>query len=465
MKVDYLIIGAGASGLSFLDVILTETDATVAIVDRRDAPGGHWNDAYPYVRLHQSSSFYGVCSRPLNRPRVQGAAIDPGTLELSTKSEVLHYFHDLMENTYLPTGRVTYLPMSENLGEGQVKSLISGAVTKFDITKKLVNSGTLSDLASIPALHTRPYGVADGVVCIPPNDLPKHAPDHEAFTVIGAGKTGMDAITWLLQRGADPANITWVRPNYWLFNREKIVNHPDHFISTMSAFQGELCALGTAASVAEYCAMMEDVGIWHRIDQDVMPQKFHAAVCSQAEINGLRSVKDVVRDGHVKRIEMDKLVMADREIAVAPGQLYVDCTAQGGAILGADAPPVFDGDTINLFMVRCFQPIFSAALIAFLEAKVPDLQVRKACSRTVNFHETPAQYVEQMLRAIMNQGAWAKVPEVKAWIDTCRLYAVNHLLAGLTANDTEKLELLGQFGPLSQAAAENIPKMLAAEKG
>jgi cation diffusion facilitator CzcD-associated flavoprotein CzcO len=52
MQVDYLIVGAGAVGLAFLDTLFSETDATFAIVDRRDAPGGHWNDAYPYVRLH-----------------------------------------------------------------------------------------------------------------------------------------------------------------------------------------------------------------------------------------------------------------------------------------------------------------------------------------------------------------------------------------------------------------------------
>ena len=67
MKTDYLIIGCGASSLSFLDTMLVETDATFVIVDKRDAPGGHWNDAYPFVRLHQPSRYYGVASRPLGR--------------------------------------------------------------------------------------------------------------------------------------------------------------------------------------------------------------------------------------------------------------------------------------------------------------------------------------------------------------------------------------------------------------
>ena len=50
---DYLIMGAGAAGMAFADSVFTETDATMVIVDRQDRPGGHWNDAYPFVRLHQ----------------------------------------------------------------------------------------------------------------------------------------------------------------------------------------------------------------------------------------------------------------------------------------------------------------------------------------------------------------------------------------------------------------------------
>lgn len=465
MKVDYLISGAGATGLSFLDVILTETDATVAIVDRRDAPGGHWNDAYPFVRLHQSSSFYGVCSRPLNTPRLAEGGFNAGLFELSTKSEVLHYFHDLMENTYLPSGRVTYFPMSEHIGDGRVRSLITGKVTEIEIGKKLVNAGLWGDLGSIPSTHKRPFEVADGVACIPPNDLPHRAPGHDAFTVIGAGKTGMDAIIWLLGRGVDPDKITWVRPNdYWLFQREKIMNHPDFFDTSISSFQAEMAAFGTASTVREYCESMEKSGMWHRIDPDVWPTKFHAAVCSNTEIEALRQITDVLRAGHVQRIESDRLVLQDAKIGVTPGRLYVDCTASAGAVLGNDAPPIFDGDTINLFMVRLFQPLFSAALVAFLEANVPDDKVRKACTNRVNFHDTPVQYLNEARQGMLNQGAWTQVPELKAWIDKCRLYAMNHLLAGLSSTDTEKLKKLSRFAPLSKAAVENIPRILQNER-
>ena len=56
---DYLVVGAGAAGMAFVDSLIAGSDAGVVMVDRRHCPGGHWNDAYPFVRLHQPSAYYG----------------------------------------------------------------------------------------------------------------------------------------------------------------------------------------------------------------------------------------------------------------------------------------------------------------------------------------------------------------------------------------------------------------------
>jgi cation diffusion facilitator CzcD-associated flavoprotein CzcO len=50
LETDYLVVGSGAAGMAFIDSLIDETDAQVVMVDRRSAPGGHWNDAYPFVR-------------------------------------------------------------------------------------------------------------------------------------------------------------------------------------------------------------------------------------------------------------------------------------------------------------------------------------------------------------------------------------------------------------------------------
>ena len=65
LETDYLIVGCGAAGMAFADSLIDASRADVILVDRRHAPGGHWLEAYPFVRLHQPSSYYGVNSLPL----------------------------------------------------------------------------------------------------------------------------------------------------------------------------------------------------------------------------------------------------------------------------------------------------------------------------------------------------------------------------------------------------------------
>lgn len=176
----------------------------------------------------------------------------------------------------------------------------------------------------------------------------------------------------------------------------------------------------------------------------------------------LASIGHVVRKGRVTALQQGRMILKDGEEVMPEGTLYVDCTASAGVVMDPDMPPVFDGDTININLIRPFQPLFGAALIAFLEARVPDETARAACTHTVNFHDTPAQYIAEMVPAMMNQAAWSKVPPVREWMERTRLQAINHLMAGFDPQDSEKTALLGQFGAASKAAVQNIPRILAA---
>jgi cation diffusion facilitator CzcD-associated flavoprotein CzcO len=83
VETDYLVVGAGAAGMTITDALLTHSDATVTVVDRRHAPGGHWLDAYPFVRLHQPSTFYGVDSVPLGDDTIDRTGPNAGFHELA----------------------------------------------------------------------------------------------------------------------------------------------------------------------------------------------------------------------------------------------------------------------------------------------------------------------------------------------------------------------------------------------
>ncbi len=113
LDTDYLVIGSGAVGLAFADTLLQETGARIAIVDRHGKPGGHRNDAYASVSLHQPSACCGVNSLPLGSNRKDTVGANAGLYELASGPEVSGYFDAVMRQRLLPSGRVSYHPLCD----------------------------------------------------------------------------------------------------------------------------------------------------------------------------------------------------------------------------------------------------------------------------------------------------------------------------------------------------------------
>ena len=88
LDTDYLVVGAGAMGMAFTDALIDHADVHVTLVDRRHAASGHWQDAYPFVQLHQASLFYGVASTVLGTGAVQPQGPEAGLQERARQSEI-----------------------------------------------------------------------------------------------------------------------------------------------------------------------------------------------------------------------------------------------------------------------------------------------------------------------------------------------------------------------------------------
>lgn len=459
MEVDYLLIGCGASAMAFLDTMLRETEATFAVVDKNQAPGGHWNYAYPFVRLHQPSSFYGVNSRHLGHDRIDSSGSNAGLFELASGNEVVAYYHDLMKTDFLPTGRVHFFPMTEYRDDGTVTSLISGEVTQIDVRRKLVDGRRLG--TKIPLTHKRSFEVADGVECIPPNDLPRYAPGYSSYTVLGSGKTAMDSILWLLEMGADPNSVTWVRPrDAWLLNRKHIQPSIEFFDETINGLACQLEIMATSKSVSELCLLMENAGFWLRLDTDVWPEMFHAATVSEIELCELQKINNIVKAGHVRRIEPNQMVMENTLVLTEPGQLYVDCTASGLDGRMPDLAPVFSPGRINLQMIRIYQPTFSAALIGFLEAKVDDEVLILSASRVTHMTDTVEDWMEQRIVGMMNQKVWNENPAISEWLRKCRLEIFGSALAALDPDDINQMAVMERIKHATPEASKNTTHLL-----
>jgi hypothetical protein len=459
-RTDYLVKGCGASAMAFVDVMLRETDATFTMVDRRAAPGGHWNDAYQFVRLHQPSQCYGVASRPLGHGRIDTSGFNAGFHELASGYEVADYFHQVMRDVFLPSGRVTYYPMSELADDGEVVSLLSGQRQRVEVTRATVDATLL--YTDIPLTHRRKFEVAAGVACIPPNDLARLAPEHARFTVLGAGKTALDSVSWLLANGAPASAVSWVVPrDAWLINRKLI--QPDDALLAQTlesiAAQYEVCA--RARTLRELCEGMEAAGNWLRLDPNVWPVMLHGATVTSAEIEHLRSVGTIIRHGHVRRIVRDRMILSEGEVAMAPHTLYIDCTAAALAHNVGRREPVFAPGKINLQMIRVFQPTFSAALIGHIEATMPDPAAKQGYAQVTPMTDCVADWVRAQVTTLTNQNVWMGNAEIRRWIRGCRLDLLYAALTRVRATEPEKQAAVQRLRAASGPALENLMRLAA----
>jgi len=461
LETDYLVVGSGAVGMAFVDTMLDETDATFVIVDRHHLPGGHWNDAYPFVRLHQPSASYGVPSARLGSDHVDEVGSNKGFYELASGAEVISYFEKVMRERFLPTGRVRYFPMSDYLGDGRFRALLSGKDNEV-VARKTVDSTFFQ--TSVPSTHKRKFAVADSVACVAPNELPRRAANYQRFTILGAGKTGMDAAVWLLDNGADPNGISWVCPrDSWLMNRSTTQPGDRFFKEAIGGFADTLEACAAATSSEDLFERLEAVAAMLRIDRAQRPTMFHYATISTGEIEQLRRIKNVLRNGRVAAIEPDRLTFANGDtIAAAPDTLYVDCTATA-VNFGAKAGPVFDGDRITLQSVRSPLLPFSASIIAFVEANYPDDETKNNFTKPVVLSDTPYEWMKSTLGNMMNQHAWSQEPRLDQWIANCRLNAIAQTARDADRSDPEKMKILGKLREFSPLAAANLQKLIVAE--
>jgi hypothetical protein len=432
MDTDYLIVGAGAMGMAFADTILNETpEATLTIVDRQGRPGGHWNDAYPFVRLHQPSAFYGVNSRPLGNDVKDALGWNAGLYELASGAEVVAYYDHLMHRDFLPSGRVTYLPMTEyEPATGDLVSLTTGA-------RSNVNATTLVDATYmnvvVPSQRPPGYDVAAGVRCTPLNDLPKLGQPADGYTVIGAGKTGADACLWLLHNGVDPDQIRWIMPrDSWYIDR-KTIQPGDFFEGTAERFITQFKHIAESDSIADLFARLEADGILLRLSTDVEPTMYRCSTVTQNELVQLRRISDVVRLGRVQRIDINQIVLDDGVVPTSSDTAHIDCTADGLA----RRPPkqVFDGNRITLQTVRHCQQVFSAAFIAHCEAAYDTADEKNHFCGVVPHPDVATDWIRTAHGNSLNSAKWGADPALQAWL-------ANSRLDGFSSTDTPSDELI-----------------------
>jgi hypothetical protein len=459
IETDYLVVGAGTTGMAFTDALVANADVDVVMVDRRHDPGGHWNDAYPFVRLHQPAATYGVNSTPLGRETIDTVGPNAGFYERATGTEVVAYFRKVLDDVLLPSGKVRFLGGCDYVGNwSSDHALVSGLTgTSTDVTVRRAVVDTTFTETSVPATHRPPLMIADGVRFIPVGRLVDVADGPEEFTILGAGKTAMDACNWLLDNDVDPERIRWIRPrDAWLTPRATF-QPLDLIGGAVESLGGAVEALANAGDVDDLFHRLEDDQLMLRLDSSVWPSMYRGPLVSDPELAALRQVQRVVRLGRVKKIEAQRIVLDGGEIPTSPRHVHVDCTASG--FRSVDPRPIFEPGRITPQSFMGGFISFTSAVIGYVEATRDNEDEKNRLCVPTRLPDKPIDWIRSYhggLTANMLHGA---EPDLNAWIEASRL----NTQRGMTAHAADPevaaglTRMIGHLG----AALANAERLMA----
>jgi hypothetical protein len=442
--------------MAFTDELLAHSDATVTIVDRRHAPGGHWNDAYPYVRLHQPSAFYGVSSVPLGQDALDVAGTNAGYYELAGVDEIRAYFSHVMHRRFLPSARVRYFPCCEYLGEHRFVSRLTDASWQAHVRRKVVDTTYLE--GAFPATSAPPFEVADGVRCVHAGEIARIGQYFERLVIIGAGKTALDACVWLLEQGVPASEIRWIKPREsWWVNRR--FQQPRTLLP--EAYRGiaiQLESIAHATSVEDLFARLEAEEIFLRIDSIITPTMFRGALISEAELALLRRIEDVVRMGHVRRIERDEIILAEGRVPTSERTLHVHCAARG--LARRPLRPIFEPGRVTIQPIFWGFACYQNAMLGVVEATIEsDEEKNRLCPPIANWNKN-TDYLAAFLAGLANNRARAAHPAVASWAKNTRLNPFSGI--ALCRDDPGVRETHERIARFAAEAANNIVKLLGA---
>lgn len=415
VEADYLVVGAGATGMAFTDALIDHADARVVLVDRRPGVGGHWLGAYPFVRLHQSSTFYGVASTVLGGGRIQEHGPEAGLHERADKTTICAYYDDLLADRMLGSGRVEFFSGCDYMGDRTFVSRSSGERFVVPQGCRIVDARYLAP--DIPAETPPKFGVAEDARVIPVNDLVGSDEDPSQYVIVGSGKTATDACVWLLARGVDPDAICWVRPrDPWMLNRALIQPDPAIYLGMVADM---MRAAGEAASLPDLFLRLEAAGIMLRIDRSVTPSMAKAPTLGMWELEQLRTIEHVVRQGHIDAVSRGRIDLAQGSVAVADDALIVNCAADG--LKNPPRVPIWGPEAITVQPIRAGFPCFGAALAGYVEAtRDDDAEKNRLCAPS-SFGNSLEDWATMNVLGLRNSMSFGSEPDILAWADRVAL--------------------------------------------
>jgi hypothetical protein len=168
------------------------------------------------------------------------------------------------------------------------------------------------------------------------------------------------------------------------------------------------------------------------------------------ELDRLRTIRRVVRLGHILRAEPGRLVLEDGDVAIARDAVVVHCAAPG--LRYPPLVPIWGRESITLQPIRTGFPCFGAALAGYVEATLDDDVEKNRLCPPSPLSNTPADWPRMQVLGARASSSFTSHPDIKAWANTVALNPARirpELAESLAV--TAALERLGQYAPPGMA--------------
>ena len=221
---DYVIVGGGMTACGIVAELLDfRPDSNILILDNQKQLGGHWNFAYPYVKLHNFTSYYTLYGYKMPE------YIRSKEKHRADLTEIMEYFNSIQRRFE----KEKKLEMRFNLEMKEVEQVpgaeAGGARWTIKYADKAGKTGEVKGKTLVMCTHCAigrapPHKPIVGAVGgtapkgnIYPNqiaqmgDLKALAKKGQKIAVVGGGKTGADAVMHLYTSGVPMENIVWVK--------------------------------------------------------------------------------------------------------------------------------------------------------------------------------------------------------------------------------------------------------------
>jgi len=201
-----------------------------------------------------------------------------------------------------------------------------------------------------------------------------------------------------------------------MLNRAVIQPDPAIFIG-MAA--DTVQAAAEAASPEDLFLRMEDAGVMLRIDRSVTPTMAKTPTLAQWELDRLRTIENVIRLGHIGRVEPTRLVLDEGEVAIDRDALIVHCAASG--LRYPPLVPIWGAEAITLQPIRTGFPCFGAALAGYVEATLDSDDEKNRLCPPSPYSDTPKDWAHMQVLGNRASMSFAADADIKAWTDRVSL--------------------------------------------